>query len=63
MLGKYHERTARCYLGYLDRHMGIFFGFSPDAELFKLIPHKRSWIPQSVKRFGDFYYRKYNNER
>jgi hypothetical protein len=29
--------------------------------LFKLKPHKRSWILQSVKRFGDFYFRKYNN--
>ena len=29
--------------------------------MFKLNPHKRSWILQSVKRFGDFYFRKYNN--
>jgi hypothetical protein len=29
--------------------------------LFKLNPHKRSWILQSVKRFGDFYFIKYNN--
>ena len=61
MLGKYQERTARCYLSYFDKYAGIFFGFSPDAELFKLKPHKRSWILQSVKRFGDFYYRRYNN--
>jgi len=31
-----------------------FFGVNPDVELFKLNPHKRSWILQSVKRFGDF---------
>jgi hypothetical protein len=61
MMGKYQERTARCYLSYFDKYAGIFFGFSPDAELFKLKPHKRSWILQSVKRFGDFYYRRYNN--
>ena len=36
MLGKYQERTARCYLSYFDKYAGIFFGFSPDAELFKL---------------------------
>ena len=30
-------------------------------ELFKLKPHKRSWILQGIKRFGDFYFRKYNN--
>lgn len=61
MLGKYQERTARCYLSHFDKYAGTFFGFSPDAELFKLKPHKRSWIIQSVKRFGDFYYRRYNN--
>ncbi len=61
MLSKYHERTARCYLSYFDKFAGIFFGYSPDAELFKLKPHKRSWIIQSIKRFGEFYYRRYNN--
>jgi|SRR5215207_4511145 hypothetical protein len=39
----------------------IFFGPNPDVELFKLKPHKRSWILQSIKRFGDYYFRKYNN--
>jgi intergrase/recombinase len=61
MLGKYQERTARCYLSYFNKFAGIFFGLNPDAELFRLKPHKRSWIIQSVKRFGDFYYRRYNN--
>jgi intergrase/recombinase len=58
---KYHERTARCYLSYFERYASIFFSLSPDVELFKLKPHKRSWILQGVKRFGDFYFRKYNN--
>ena len=26
-------------------------------------PHKRSWILQSVKRFGDYYYMKYNTRQ
>ena len=39
----------------------MFFGLNPDVELFQLNPHKRSWILQSVKRFGDFYFRKFNN--
>jgi len=39
----------------------VFFGLNPDVELFQLNPHKRSWILQSVKRFGDFYFRKFNN--
>ena len=39
----------------------VFFSLNPEIELFKLKPHKRSWILQSEKRFGDFYFRKYNN--
>ncbi len=58
---KYHEHTAKCYLSYFERYAHVFFGLNPDVELFKLNPHKRSWILQSVKRFGDFYFRKYNN--
>ncbi len=42
-------------------HNSIFFGPNPDVELFKLRPHKRSWILQAIKRFGDYYFRKYNN--
>ncbi|MFZ0514377.1 MAG: hypothetical protein WAM14_22425 [Candidatus Nitrosopolaris sp.] len=29
--------------------------------MLKLAAHKRSWILQAMKRFGDYYYRKYNN--
>jgi hypothetical protein len=28
---------------------------------FKFKPHKRSWVLQAIKRFGDYYLRKYNN--
>jgi hypothetical protein len=63
MKGKYHEHTAKCYLSYFKRYAHVFFGLNPDVELFKLNPHKRSWIFQSVKRFGDFYFRKYNNRK
>jgi hypothetical protein len=58
---KYHEHTGNCYLSYFEKYAGIFFGPNPDVELFKLKPHKRSWILQSIKRFGDYYFRKYNN--
>ena len=58
---KYQERTARCYLSYFERYASVFFSLNPDVELFKLKPHKRSWILQGIKRFGDFYFRKYNN--
>ncbi len=61
--GKYHEHTARCYLSYFERYASIFFGLNPEIELFKMNPHKRSWILQSVKRFGDYYYKKYNNKQ
>ena len=59
--GKYHEHTAKCYLSYFERYPHVFFGSNPHVELFKLNPHKRSWILQSIKRLGDFYFRKYNN--
>jgi hypothetical protein len=58
---KYHQHTGNCYLSYFEKYATIFFGPSPDVELFKLKPHKRSWILQAIKRFGDYYFRKYNN--
>jgi hypothetical protein len=58
---KYHQHTGKCYLNYFEKYASIFFGPNPDVELFKLKPHKRSWILQSIKRFGDYYFRKYNN--
>ena len=60
--GKYQQRTGNCYASYFEKYAHIFFGLNPDLELFKLNPHKRSWILQSIKRFGDYYYRKYNRE-
>jgi len=50
----HHEHTAKCYLSYFERYAHVFFGLNPDVELFKLNPHKRSWILQEVKRSGDF---------
>ena len=44
-----------------EKYASIFFGPNPDVELFKFKPHKRSWILQAIKRFGDYYFRKYNN--
>jgi hypothetical protein len=43
------------------RQSFIFFGPNPDEELFKLTAPKRSWILQAIKRFGDFYFKRYNN--
>jgi tetratricopeptide (TPR) repeat protein len=61
LIGRYSEHTAKCYLSYFDKYSTIFFSTNPHTELLKLTAHKRSWILQAIKRFGDYYYRKYNN--
>jgi hypothetical protein len=61
LIEKYHEHTGNSYRNYFERYASIFFGPNPDVELFKFRPHKRSWILQAIKRFGDYYFRKYNN--
>ena len=55
----YHIHTANCYYSYYLKYVDIFFGPRPGEELLKLMPHKRSWILQSVKRFGDYYLNRY----
>jgi intergrase/recombinase len=61
LIQKYHEHTGNCYRSYFEKYSSLFFGPNPDVELFKFKPHKRSWILQAIKRFGDYYFRKYNN--
>jgi intergrase/recombinase len=58
----YQERTARSYCNYFLRYSDIFFGTNPGNELFKLAPHKRSWILQAMRRFGDYYFFKYGTK-
>jgi hypothetical protein len=48
-------------VNYFDKYGTIFFSANPHVELLRLAAHKRSWILQAIKRFGDYYYRKYNN--
>jgi Archaeal phage integrase len=57
---RYHPKTTLCLVNYFKRYADIFFGPEPDTELFKLKPHKRGWILQAMKRFGDYYFWKYN---
>jgi hypothetical protein len=57
---RYHPSTARCFVSYFRKYADIFFGNNPDVDLFKLKPHKRSWILQSIKKIGDYYLWKYN---
>jgi len=58
---RYHSRTAVSLVNYFKRYTDIFFGPEPNTELFKLKPHKRAWILQAMKRFGDYYFWKYNS--
>ena len=62
LLGKYNSHTGNCYHSYYLRYVNIFFGPNPDVELLKLAKHKRSWILQSIKRFGDYYVNRYGNK-
>jgi intergrase/recombinase len=55
----YHIHTANSYYSYYLKYVDSFFGPRPSEELFKFMPHKRSWILQSVKRFGDYYLNRY----
>jgi hypothetical protein len=54
LLDNYHPHTANCFHSYYLKYVDIFFAPKPDVELLKFAPHKRSWILQSIKRFGDF---------
>ncbi|MGB6532833.1 MAG: hypothetical protein WBF33_32460 [Candidatus Nitrosopolaris sp.] len=58
---RYHSRTAVGLVNYFKRYADIFFGPEPDTVFFKLKPHKRAWILQALKRFGDYYFWKYNS--
>jgi hypothetical protein len=54
LLGRYHPHYAASLHSYYVRYVDIFFAPKPDVELFKCASHKRSWILQVIKRFGDY---------
>jgi hypothetical protein len=58
----YHPHTANCLHSYYLKYVDIFFSPKPDSILLKFAPHKRSWILQAMKRFGDFYFNKYGTK-
>lgn len=62
LLGRYHSHTANCYHSYYIRYVDSFFGPKPDVDLLRLANHKRSWILQAIKRFGDYYVNRYGNK-
>ena len=47
-------------VNYFRRFRDIFFGPDP-AEILKLTPHKKSWILQAMRHFGNYYNYKTNN--
>lgn len=61
LLVRYHPHAAKCYYSYYVRYVDIFFCPTVDVELLKLAKHKRSWILQSIKRFGHYYAHRYGN--
>ena len=62
LIENYHPHTANCFHSYYLKYVEIFFGPKPDVPLLKFAPHKRSWILQSIKRFGDFYFSRYGTK-
>jgi intergrase/recombinase len=55
----YHPHTAKNYYSYFQRYADFFFGSDPANELYRFTPHKRSWILQAFRRFGDYYFHRY----
>jgi hypothetical protein len=62
LIEKYHEHTGNSYRNYFEKYAHLFFGPNPAEEIFKFKPHKRSWILQAIKRFGDYYSNRYGNK-
>jgi hypothetical protein len=59
-LRKFQNHNARSLVNYFRRYRDIFFGPDP-AEILKLTPHKKSWILQAIRHFGNYYNYKTNN--
>ncbi|MGC1932027.1 MAG: hypothetical protein WA667_23900 [Candidatus Nitrosopolaris sp.] len=57
---KFQNHNARSLVNYFHRFRDIFFGLNP-AEILKLAPHKKSWILQTMRHFGNYYNYKTNN--
>lgn len=59
---KYHKNTCRDLVNYFKRHRDQFFTNRVD-ELRSLTPRVRSRIMDSMRKFGQYYVYKYNNEQ
>lgn len=49
---KLHEHNARSLVSYFKRFRDSFFGRDP-TEISKLTPHKRMWVMQAMRNFGN----------
>lgn len=58
---KLHEHNARSLVSYFKRFNDTFFGRDP-TEISKLTPHKRMWVMQAMRNFGNYYFYKTNNQ-
>jgi intergrase/recombinase len=57
---RFENHNSRCLVSYFRRFRDVFFGANP-ADLLKLTPHKRGWILQAMRAFGNYYNYKTNN--
>lgn len=61
VIRKYHKNTARDFISYFKRYRDVFFTNRVD-EIRSLTPRVRSRIMDSMRKFGQYYLYKYNNE-
>ena len=57
---KFQNHNARSLVNHFRRFRDMFFGPDP-VEILKLTPHKKSWILQAMRHFGNYYNYKTNN--
>lgn len=54
------EHYSRSLVSYFRRHRDIFFGPNP-GQIMQLTPHRRMWVLQALRQFGNYYNYKTNN--
>jgi intergrase/recombinase len=57
---KLQKHYASSLVSYFHRHRDTFFGPDP-VQILQLTPHRRMWILQAMRQFGNYYNYKTNN--
>ena len=57
---RFDKKLAKDLVSYFRRFSDLFFGPEP-GHILKFKPHKRSWILQGMRHFGNYYYYETNN--